>query len=159
MAFMIMEKPAKVVASYRVVGPYEKSVKEGFAALTPWAEKHGLGEGEWLTIFWDNPLATDPDARRADTCVTVDDHFVLGDDADGIVLQTLPAGTYAAFHTTVDSENFAKAWTDFIEVHLASSGYRPDGRACYEQYLNDGRQTGVFEVVFFQSVEKTSPLR
>ncbi|WAT02917.1 hypothetical protein [Rouxiella chamberiensis] len=47
MAFMIMEKPAKVVASYRVVGPYEKSVKEGFAALTPgrkntgWAKANG----------------------------------------------------------------------------------------------------------------------
>lgn len=152
MAFMILEKPTKTVASYRVVGPYEQSVKQGFAALTPWAEKNGLGENEWLTIFWDNPLATAPEARRADASVSVDEHFTLGENAEGIELQTLPAGTYAAFHTTVDSENFAQAWTDFIEVHLASSGYRPDGRACYEQYLNDGRQTGVFEVVFYLSV-------
>ncbi|MEG3135427.1 GyrI-like domain-containing protein [Rouxiella sp. T17] len=149
---MILEKPTKTVASYRVVGPYEQSVKQGFAALTPWAEKNGLGENEWLTIFWDNPLATAPEARRADASVSVDEHFTLGENAEGIELQTLPAGTYAAFHTTVDSENFAQAWTDFIEVHLASSGYRPDGRACYEQYLNDGRQTGVFEVVFYLSV-------
>ncbi|EIC83602.1 DNA gyrase inhibitor [Serratia sp. M24T3] len=159
MAFMILEKPAKVVASHRVVGPYETTIKQGFSTLTPWAEANELSEGEWLTIFWDNPNTTPPEACRADPSVSVNEDFKLDNHSEGITLQTLPAGTYAAFHTTVDDDNFAQAWNDFYSIHLANSGYRPDGRVCYEQYLSDGRQTGVFEVVFYQSVEKISAMR
>ncbi len=160
MAFMILEKPAKFVASHRVVGPYETTVKQGFSVLTPWAEAQELAAGEWLTLFWDNPNTTPPEARRADPSVAVDKDFKLDNHSEGMItLQTLPAGTYAAFHTTVDDDNFAQAWDDFYTIHLANSGYRPDGRICYEQYLSDGRQTGVFEVVFYQSVEKIAALR
>lgn len=159
MTFMILEKPEKRVASYRVTGPYETSVKQGFTALMPWAQEHQLNEGEWLTVFWDNPNTTDPQACRADPSVSVNNDFQLDNQARGITLQTLPAGTYAVMHTTVDDDNFAQAWHDFFNLHIANSGYRPDGRACYEHYLNDGRQTGVFEVVFYQSVEKIPAIR
>jgi DNA gyrase inhibitor len=158
-AFMILEKPAKFVASYRVTGPYETSIKKGFDALTPWAKQHELMEGEWLTVFWDNPNITAPEACRADPSVSVKEGFQLDNESQGIALQTLPAGTYAAFHTTIDDDNFAQAWTDFFNVHIANSGYRPDGKACYEQYLNDGTKTGMFEVVLYQSVEKIAVIR
>jgi len=157
--FMILEKPVKTVASYRVIGPYETSVKQGFEKLMPWAQAHKLGDGQWLTVFWDNPNATAPEECRADSSVSVAEGFQVDSTAEGITLQTLPAGTYAAFHTTVDDDNFAQAWNDFFNVHIANSGYRPDGRACYEEYLNDGRQTGVFEVVLYQSVEKIAVIR
>lgn len=159
MPFMILEKPAKTIASYRVTGPYATTVKQGFDVLIPWAKQLNLQDADWLTLFLDNPNTTDPQTCRAEPSVSVSKDFQLPDNSAGIRLQTLPAGTYAAYHITIGDGNFAKAWTDFFTLHLANSGYRPDGRVCYEHYLNDGSLTGVFEVVLYQSVEKIAVIR
>jgi DNA gyrase inhibitor len=158
MAFMIVERPAKKLVSYRVVGPYENTIKEGFRYLMAWSERHHQKHLEWLTLYHDNPNITPGEKLRADTSVCVADNFIL-DDAEGLALQTLPGGTYAAYHTTIADGNFAKAWTDFYAQYIANSGYRPDGKACFEHYLNDGSENGVWEVVFYQHVEKIPTIR
>jgi len=153
MEFMIVERPARKLVSYRVVGPYDKTIKEGFRHLMARSERHHQKHLEWLTLFHDNPDTTPEEKLRADPSVCVADNFIL-DDAEGLTLQTLPGGTYAAYHTTVADGNFAKAWTEFYSQYIAESGYRPDGKACYEHYLNDGSENGVWDVVFYQHVEK-----
>jgi len=158
MAFMIVERPAKKLVSYRVVGPYENTIKEGFRHLMAWSERHHQKHLEWLTLYHDNPNITPGEKLRADTSVCVADNFIL-DDAEGLALQTLPGGTYAAYHTTIADGNIAKAWTDFYAQYIANSGYRPDGKACFEHYLNDGSENGVWEVVFYQHVEKIPTIR
>lgn len=158
MAFMIVERPAKKLVSYRVIGPYEKSIQEGFRHLMAWSERHHQKHLEWLTLFYDNPETTPAERLRADTSVCVADNFML-DDAEGLTLQTLPGGTYAAYHTTIADGNFAKAWRDFYYHHIAESGYRADGKACFEHYLNDGSANGIWEVVFYQHVEKIPTIR
>ena len=158
MAFMIVERPAKKLVSYRVIGPYEKSIKEGFRHLMDWTERHHQKHHEWLTLFHDDPEKTPAEQLRADPSVCVADNFIL-DDAEGLCLQTLPGGTYAAYHTTIVDGNFAKAWQDFYYHHIAESGYRADGKACFEHYLNDGTANGIWEVVFYQHVEKIPTIR
>lgn len=158
MAFMIVERPAKKLVSYRVTGPYEKSIKEGFRHLLDWSQRHHQKHLEWLTLFHDDPETTPADKLRADPSVCVADNFIL-DDAEGLCLQTLPGGTYAAYHTTIVDGNFAKAWQDFYYHHIAESGYRADGKACFEHYLSDGTANGIWEVVFYQHVEKIPTIR
>jgi len=145
MAFMIVERPAKKLVSYRVTGPYEKSIKEGFRHLMDWSQRHHQKHLEWLTLFHDDPETTPAEKLRADPSVCVADNFIL-DDAEGLCLQTLPGGTYAAYHTTIVDGNFAKAWQDFYYHHIAESGYRADGKACFEHYLSDGTANGIWEV-------------
>jgi len=158
MAFMIVERPAKKLVSYRVTGPYEKSIKEGFRHLMDWSQRHHQKHLEWLTLFHDDPETTPAEKLRADPSVCVADNFIL-DDAEGLCLQTLPGGTYAAYHTTIVDGNFAKAWQDFYYHHIAESGYRADGKACFEYYLSDGTANGIWEVVFYQHVEKIPTIR
>ena len=158
MALLIVERPAKKLVSYRVVGPYKESIHSGFQQLTKWVARHHQPHNEWLTWFHDNPDTTPAEALRADPSVCVADNFIL-DDADGLALQTLPGGTYAAYHTTITDENFEQAWREFYSQLLASHQYRPDGKACFEHYLSDGSKTGIWEVVFYQSVEKIPAIR
>ncbi|STQ43999.1 DNA gyrase inhibitor [Ewingella americana] len=77
----------------------------------------------------------------------------------GFACKPCRGGTYAAYHTTIVDGNFAKAWQDFYYHHIAESGYRADGKACFEHYLSDGTANGIWEVVFYQHVEKIPTIR
>jgi len=158
MALSIVERPAKKLVSYRVVGPYQESIHGGFQQLTKWVARHQQPHNEWLTGFHDNPDTTPSEALRADPSVCVADNFIL-DDAEGLAVQTLPGGTYAGSHTTITDGNFEKAWRDFYRQLLTSNHYRPDGKACFEHYLSDGSKNGIWEVVLYQSVEKIPAIR
>ncbi|WP_168195840.1 GyrI-like domain-containing protein [Nissabacter sp. SGAir0207] len=158
MALIILEQPDQTVYGVRVVGPYERSIMQGFIQLTRWRKARNLSGGNILTLYWDNPLTVANESLRADVV------FTLEEDAEPLALQKLnrgnvqvkeqviPGGIYAMWRTRVFKTDFVKAWREFYERHLEESEYRPCVGACYARYLNEGTEADYFDIEIHQSV-------
>ena len=49
----------------------------------------------------------------------------------------IPAGTYALGHFEITGDQYPSAWKAIYQGWLPESGYQPDDRPCFEDYLND----------------------
>ncbi len=58
----IRDIPARTVAYIRVLRPYQgDGVVRAVERLVAWADRHGLGDGQWLGYQWENPEITSLD--------------------------------------------------------------------------------------------------
>ena len=142
MEVIVKEMPAWHVAYARHVGPYlSETIGPVFCKLMTWAGQNGhfKEDAAVLGVSWDCPQSTPPEELRYDACITVPPNTPT---ADGIELQTLPAGLYAVYHCEVVNNDFQTPWTRLMQEWLPSSGYRPDGekRPSYERYYNNAEE-------------------
>ena len=116
------------VARVRHVGPYE-AVGPSFERLFSWANTVGAAVGPVLTLSYDNPEAVLPEQLRSDACIEL-----LGGaaPADGIVLETVGAGRYAAHTYRGPYLGIATTYRRLLEGWLPSSGEAVDDRPCME---------------------------
>ena len=49
-------------------------------------------------------------------------------------------GKYAVAQFEIDENEYEQAWELVYREWLPNSGYQPDDRSCFEQYLNDPKQ-------------------
>lgn len=132
----VKSMPAFHVAYVRHIGPYNHDgIEPAFQKLMGWAGPRGFAEsGTMLGISWDNPEITAAEKCRYDACISVPEGIKTQDE---IGLQTIPAGTYAAYRCDVYNNGFQKRWDEFFRDWLPGSGYQPDDKPCYELYHND----------------------
>lgn len=145
MQMQIVNLAAQPLFALRVCGPFEQTLAAGFEDLMAWAARHGL-RGVWLALYYDNPREVAPDALRADVALATTAQVALPEDggAPGVRRDTLAGGEYALVQVQVTDNDFATPWIALFDRVLPASGYRPAGGPCFERYLNDGRESGVW---------------
>lgn len=142
----VQQVAARKVVGFHWVGPWEQTVPLGFEQLSAWVKKHHL-EGDWLAVYHDDPDGVPADQLRCDTVISVSDDFILPANGDESVrLMTLAGGLYAIGLATVENNAFFAAWENVYHQLEADGRYRLTGKPCYERYLNDGSESGVWEV-------------
>lgn len=140
----------RCLAYIRVTGPYGENYEPAINQLCQWAESKGLSGCECLFIFHDNPEVTPADKCRTDLCLTVPPGT---EGSQGIEIQRLPAGRYAAIRETVtDKSMYGKLWQQLMD-EIAASGMEIDDRPCFELYHSYDEETGVADVSFYNAIK------
>jgi len=128
--------PELHVAYARHVGRYQE-IGRAFERLMRWAEPRrltGKPETQVLAVYYDNPDVTPVDRLRADACITVPPGTKAERD---VGIMEIPGGLFAVAHVEIDISQYGEAWDRLMTDWMPESGYQPDGRLCYENYLND----------------------
>lgn len=137
MNITVKELPEKHVAYIRRFGPYGLDIGPYFQKLAAWAGPRGLIKAAAMFgTYWDNPEITPPEKCRTDACLEVPQGTEVGGE---VVLQTLPGGQYAVYRVallaTEDGNEFYATWQSIYTDWLPDSGYQPDDKPAYENYL------------------------
>lgn len=155
--FQIRQVPVRHVAGFHLVGPWERTVPKGFEQLMLWVKTHDIPAREWIAAYYGNPDIISPEKLACDTVVRVDDDFVVPPASEGVILTALAAGEYAVCRADVENNDFATPWRAFFQALLSEGNYRLAEKPCYEIYLNDGAQTGNWQIdMYIPVVESTS---
>lgn len=135
----VVDLPALTVAYVRHVGPYAgkpEVFERMFGRLSQWAGPRGLiGEGSrWLAVYHDDPDITPPEKLRLSCCISVPPGTTGERD---VSVMEVPAGRCAVGRFTIRGPaDYAAAWNWLMGEWLPASGYQPDDRPCYEEYLS-----------------------
>ncbi|MDY0392650.1 MAG: GyrI-like domain-containing protein [Candidatus Bipolaricaulis sp.] len=135
MTVEVKELPELHVACIRHVGSYNR-IGSAFEKLMHWAGPRGLlrfPETKVLAVYHDDPDVVEEANLTSSACITVPTGTSVGGDVEAM---TVPGGLFAVAHVEIAADQFGAAWNALMEW-LATSGYRPDDRMCYEVYLND----------------------
>lgn len=135
MAVEVRTLPELHVAYVRHVGPYN-SIGKAFGRLMGWAGPRGLlrfPETKVLAVYHDDPDVIEESKLTSSACITVPKGTPV---SGGVETMTIPGGLFAVAHVEIAHDQFRPAWLDLMRW-LATSGYQPDDRECYEIYLND----------------------
>lgn len=152
MEFNVTQVAPKKIAGFHMVGPWEKTVRQGFEQLALWVKTQQIPATAWLAVYYDNPDVVPAEKLRCDTVVAVADDFVVPENSEGVITTHIDAGQYAVARARVDNNDFTTPWKQFFEALLADSRYDITGGPCFEHYLNDGTQSGVWEIDMYVSV-------
>lgn len=131
------------VAYIRHIGPYKGNTKlfeELFGKLKKWAGPRGLlqfPKTKAIAVYHDDPKVTDEANLRLSICITVPEDT----EVDGeICKMVIPGGKYAVARFRLKADQYEDAWQSLIGGWLPESGYQPDDRPCYEDYINDPKE-------------------
>ncbi|MEG3112349.1 MULTISPECIES: GyrI-like domain-containing protein [unclassified Pantoea] len=149
----IVERTATPWVGFHLVGPFEETAPEGFTRLTAWAGQQGIS-GEWMGIYHGNPNKVAASQLEIDTVIGVEADFDLPAAENGPHKGVLAGGKYAVARVIVEDGDFAKHWLTLFEQWLPTSGWQVDDRPCFDHYLNDGSQSGVWDVDLYIPVKK-----
>ncbi|MEJ4044782.1 GyrI-like domain-containing protein [Erwinia sp. SLM-02] len=152
----IQHLPASQMAGYRLEGPWEMTVPQGFSRLSEWVNRNRL-KGEWLAVYHGNPQQMPADHLEVDTGISVPPEFILPLDSEGVSLRSIPAACYAVAQVQVSDGNFTRPWCEFFDEWLPGSGYQRADGPCFDRYLTDGSQTGTWDFLICIPVEKRQP--
>jgi AraC family transcriptional regulator len=125
----IRDLPSRTVAYIRVDKPYQgNGVIKAVQTLVAWAERNGLGGGQWLGYQWDDPELTSLEDCRYYVAVEADRFTPKG----AVVRYHFPPMTVAevAIRGGLDLELRALRW--LYGSWLPRSGYTPDDHPCFE---------------------------
>lgn len=153
MDYQIKDVDARKIAGFHLVGPWEKTVKQGFEQLTLWVKSKQLQPLEWIAAYYDNPDEVPAEKLRADVVIAVDEDFVLPENSEGVMLTELPGGAYAVARARVENEDFQQAWDGFFDTLLADQNYQIARGPCFEIYLNADSGDGHWEIDMHIPVE------
>lgn len=156
MEFKIEQSPQRSVAGFHMVGPWEETVHQGFEQLALWVKSQKITGSEWLAVYYDNPDVVPPEKLRCDTVLRVPEDFVVPANSEGVILTRIEGGQYAIGRAHVDNNDFAKVWETFFDAVEGDGRYRITGRPCFEHYLNDGSESGVWEIDMYIPVANKS---
>ena len=132
----VRQLPELRVAYVRHVGRYNE-IGKTFRRLMRWAGPRGLfrlPDTKVLAVYYDNPDVTTVDKLRADACVTVPEGTKTRRD---IGTMRIPGGLFGVATVEIDPSQYGEAWDRLMTDWMPQSGYQPDGRLCYELYLNN----------------------
>lgn len=146
MEFKIQRIPEHKVAGFHMVGPWERTVHQGFEQLALWVKTHNITGTEWLAIYYDNPDEVPAEKLRCDTVLRVPDDFVVPETSEGVIVTRIEGGEYAVARARIDDNDFASPWLQFFGSLMADDRYQMIGKPCFEHYLNDGSESGVWEI-------------
>jgi AraC family transcriptional regulator len=128
----IRELPARSVAYIRVDRPYRgDGVFRAAHRLMDWADKHGLGHGQWLGYQWDNPEITSLDDCRYYIAVAAESFTARGEIGQFKFSPMIVADI--ELRGGVDLELRALQW--LYGSWLPRSGYVPDDHPCFEAFI------------------------
>ncbi|WP_072569008.1 DNA gyrase inhibitor SbmC [Enterobacter sp. SA187] len=153
MDYQIKDVDSRKIAGFHLVGPWEKTVKQGFEQLTLWVKSKQLQPLEWIAAYYDNPDEVPAEKLRADVVIAVDEDFVLPENSEGVMLTELPGGAYAVARARVENEDFQQAWDGFFDTLLADQNYQIARGPCFEIYLNVDSGEGHWEIDMHIPVE------
>lgn len=137
----IAERPSQEIAYIRVVGPYAEVIGPGFERLMAWSEANDI-QGSWYALYWDNPDITLPEALKTDVAVTISNAAQVSGE---VQRQQMPAGLYAVRRCRVQNDDFETPWRAFF-ADLSESAYQFGHGACAEQYFNNGKVDGFWDI-------------
>ncbi|MBS0847983.1 DNA gyrase inhibitor SbmC [Citrobacter sp. JGM124] len=141
--FTVKQVAARNLVGFHWIGPWEETVPRGFESLSRWTRDHQL-QGEKLAVYYDDPDQVPADRLRCDTAIAVGDNFVLPAGSEGARLITLPGGLYAVGLAEIENNAFFEAWEQLFDQVEADARYRLTGKPCYERYLHEGEQSGIW---------------
>lgn len=154
MEYTIRQENTRTVAGFHLVGPWEKTVQQGFEQLMMWVDGQQIPAKEWVAVYYDNPDVVPAEKLRCDTVVTVDDDFEIPANSEGVIRTEVPGGEYAMAAARVVDHDFSTPWYQFFGSLLQDQHYQPAAKPCFERYLNDGNQDGFWLIEMFVPVEK-----
>lgn len=149
----IQQREASKIAGFHLVGPWEVTAPEGFAKLVAWTTKHQL-IGPWMAVYHGNPQVVPAQQLEIQTVIGVPTDFELPQESEGVSLDELAAGTYARALVHVSDGDFAKPWIALFSEWLPDSGYMLAEGPCFDNYLNDGSQSGEWDIELYLPVNK-----
>jgi AraC family transcriptional regulator len=128
----IRELPARSVAYIRVDRPYRgDGVFRAAHRLMDWADKLGLGQGQWLGYQWDNPEITSLDDCRYYIAVEAASFAARGEIGQFRFPPMIVADI--ELRGGIDLELRALQW--LYGRWLPRSGYVPDDHPCFEAFI------------------------
>jgi DNA gyrase inhibitor len=151
--YQIKDVDARRIAGFHLVGPWEKTVKQGFEQLTMWVKGKQLQPQEWIAVYYDNPDEVPAEKLRADVVIAVADEFAMPESSEGVMLTELPGGAYAVARARVENEDFQQAWDGFFDTLLADQHHQIALRPCFEVYLNADSGEGHWDIDMYIPVE------
>lgn len=153
MDYHITEIDTRKIAGFHLVGPWDKTVKQGFEQLTMWVKGKQLQPQEWIAVYYDNPDEVPAEKLRADVVITVPQDFTKPENSEGVMLTELPGGAYAVARARVENEDFQQSWELFFDTLLADQNYQIALRPCFEIYLNADSGDGHWDIDMYIPVE------
>ncbi|WDE05664.1 AraC family transcriptional regulator [Thalassomonas viridans] len=139
----IRNLPEIQLAYLRHIGPFKGQQKKWaqlFDRLMTWGAARDLVScpgTQFFTLFRDDLKITEFEKFKTDVCISVP----AGSKSDGeIGTCILPAGKYAEAYFEIDADEYQQAWDILYSDWLPGSGYMPDNRCAFEEYLNDPNQ-------------------
>lgn len=154
MDYSIKQENRRVVAGFHLVGPWEKTVKQGFEQLAMWVNGQKIPAKEWVAVYYDNPDQVPAEKLRCDTVVTVEESFTPPANSEGVIVTEIAAGLYAKAPARVVNHDFSTPWYQFFNSVLQDNEYELDAKPCFELYLNDGNKDGLWDIEMYVPVKK-----
>jgi AraC family transcriptional regulator len=139
----IKQLPARRVAYFRAMGPYDQSSEKAWGELCQWAGPRGLlgPHAAMIGVSHEDPLMTDAGRLRYDACVEVSAEVRA---ERNISIAEIPGGKYAVGRFDGTAEQIREAYSEIYGRWMSESGYQPGDSPCYEVYLNDPKRDGKF---------------
>ena len=81
MDYSIRQQQKRTIAGFHLVGPWEKTVKQGFEQLVMWVDGRHIQPQEWVAVYYDNPDDVPAEKLRCVTAVTVVDDFTIPENS------------------------------------------------------------------------------
>lgn len=153
MEYQIQNVPERTLAGFHLVGPWERTVKQGFEQLGVWVKSQKYQASEWIAVYFDNPEITPPEKLRCDTMVTVPEDFVVPPNSEGVTCTRLDGGLFAVARARVANDDFSTPWRDFFAQLAADKHYQCREAPCFELYLCDG-SGGVWDIEMYIAVKE-----
>lgn len=107
MDYSVRQQQKRKIAGFHLVGPWEKTVKQGFEQLVMWVDGRHIQPQEWVAVYYDNPDDVPAEKLRCVTAVTVVDDFTIPENSEGVMMTEIAAGEYAIAAARVENHDFA----------------------------------------------------
>lgn len=130
--------PEMTVAYIRSMGAYDGNhalYQSHQDKLFAWAGARNLLGGKdfkYLTLYHDNPKVALSDNLRMSLCITVPAETKVEGEIGKMIIE---AATYAICHFELTQLDFQTAWNWVYGQWLPHSGYQPDDKPYFENYL------------------------
>ena len=126
-------------------GPYH-TIGERFEELTAWAGARNLfaKHRRWFAVYYDDPKSVPEKDLRSDACVEIGPEDPV--DGDVRLIEIPPARVAVTVHKGPYAE-LDRVYDALYGEWLPDSGEEADDRPCFEQYLNNPRQTPPAELL------------
>ncbi|MGK9172853.1 DNA gyrase inhibitor SbmC [Yokenella regensburgei] len=156
MEYHVKQVDTRTIAGFHLVGPWDVTVKQGFAQLNMWVKNKHIQPIDWICAYYDNPDEVPADKLRCDVVVSVPEDFVIPENSEGVMKTELPGGDYAVARAKVYNNEFEKSWDLFFDELLVDEHYQIALRPCFELYLNGDQEDGYWEIDMYIPVEPKS---
>ncbi|MTH47384.1 DNA gyrase inhibitor SbmC [Intestinirhabdus alba] len=153
MNYEIKQEQKRTIAGFHLVGPWERTVKQGFEQLMKWVSGKQIVGQEWIAVYFDNPQQVPPEKLRCTTAIGVDPSFVVPPASEGVSLSGIDGGLYAVATVRVEDHDFTTPWRQFFNDLLQDSEYAMSASPCFEVYLNDGAKEGYWDLRMYVPVQ------